>query len=139
MLIELLLLNEFGRRKMKKTKFKAQPYLSKQCGQTVLAMITGNTIEEVCKEIDKEYTTGIYTDLKPYLDNKGYKTTITYGEGFNINKVPNNSIIRFKKPDESGHFVLKNENGEIYDPAVGIVKAYLNHYTISHYLRFEKK
>lgn len=139
MLIELLLLKDFSRRNMKKTQFKAQPYLSKKCGQTVLAMITGNSIEEVCKEIDKKYTTGIYTDLKPYLDNKGYKTTITYGEEVNINEVPNNSIIRFKKPDESGHFVLKNEIGEIYDPAVGVVKAYLNHYTISHHLRFEKK
>ena len=123
---------------MQQTKFQAQPFRSTQCGQTCVAMITGNSIEEVCKKMEKQYYTNLQTDLKKYLDSNGYKTLLCVGE-VKINEVPNNSIIRFNKPDETGHFALKNEIGEIYDPAVGIVKAYLNHYTISHYLQFEKK
>ncbi|WP_299681095.1 hypothetical protein [uncultured Tenacibaculum sp.] len=118
--------------------FKAQPYLSKQCGQTCVAMITGKSIEDVCNEINKEYTTNIYTDLQKYLNNNGYKTFVAYGD-FQFSEVPNNSIIRLNKPDDSGHFVVKNENGIIYDPSVGIVQKYMSYYTITHYLKFEKE
>lgn len=118
--------------------FQAQPFRSAQCGQTCVAMITGNSIEEVCNKMKKQYYTNLQSDIKKYLDDSGYKTLLCVGE-VELNEVPNNSIIRFNKPDDSGHFVLKNETGEIYDPAVGVVKAYLNHYTISHHLRFEKK
>ena len=56
----------------------------------------------------------------------------------NYIEVPNNSIIRLKKPDSSGHFVLKTSEGKLFDPSVGIVEKYLNHTTISHYLNFKK-
>ena len=123
---------------MKEMKFKSQPYLSKQCGQSCIAMITGKKIKKICKEIGKEYTTDIYGDLKPYLDKNGYTTSITYGS-IEINEVPNNSIIRLKKPDNSGHFVLKTTEGKIYDPSIGIVEKYMNQTTISHYLNFQKR
>lgn len=122
---------------MSKIVFKAQPYLSKKCGQACIAMITGKSIAEICKEIGKEYTTNIYTDLQEYLKSKGYKTLVAYGE-MEIEEVPNNSIVRLNKPDHSGHFILKTATGTIFDPAIGIVKKYMNHSTISHYLYFRK-
>lgn len=118
--------------------FKAQPYLSKQCGQTCIAMITGKSVEDVCSEMEKEYTTNIYTDLQSCLKNNGFKTFVAYGD-FQFSEVPNNSIIRLNKPDNSGHFVLKTEKGIIYDPSVGIVQEYMSYYSISHYLKFEKE
>ena len=78
--------------------FKAQPYLSKQCGQTCIAMIIGKSVEDVCSEMEKEYTTNIYTDLQNCLNNNGYKTFVAYGD-FQFSEVPNNSIIRLNKPD----------------------------------------
>lgn len=121
---------------MSKIKFIPQPYLSKQCGQTCLSMITGEDIENICKEIDNYYTTNIYTNLQEYL-NKDFKTLVAYGK-FNMEEVPNNSIVRLNKPDNSGHFILKTEEGKLFDPSVGIVEKYLNHTTITHYLTFKK-
>ncbi|TDQ22760.1 hypothetical protein [Tenacibaculum caenipelagi] len=122
---------------MKTTEFKAQPYLSKKCGQTCLAMITGKSIEEICKELGKEYYTNIVNDLQAYLEENGYKTLLSNGS-FEVKNVPNNSIIRLEKLDESGHFIIKNEIGKIYDPNIGIVEKYMNDTKITHYLNFVK-
>ncbi len=117
--------------------FIPQPYLSKQCGQTCLAMITGKSIEDICKEIGSIYTTNIYNDLQKYLNKKDYKTVVVFGD-LTMEEVPNNSIIRLSKPCGGGHFVLKSDN-EILDPSIGKIKEYLNEYKISHYLKFEEK
>ena len=119
-------------------KYLAHPYLSKQCGQTCLAMITGKTIEEICDDLNNIYTTSIYSDLQEYLEGNGFNTTVTFGSHIKFSDVPDDSIIRLKKPCNGGHFVLKIKS-EIYDPAIGIVKEYKNHYKISHYLKFSKK
>ncbi|CAL2095516.1 conserved protein of unknown function [Tenacibaculum sp. 190524A02b] len=120
-----------------KQMFVRQPYLSKQCGQSCLSMITGDSIELIVEKLGKEYTTYIQDDLENYLKEKGYKTFIVVGD-FSMKEVPNNSIVRLKKPDNSGHFILKNENGILLDPSVGIVQEYIGVYEISHYLKFEK-
>lgn len=123
---------------MKIAEFKAQPYLSKKCGQTCLAMITGKEVNEICKELEKEYYTSITPDLQNYLESNGYKTILSTGN-FDFNDVPKDSIIRLQKPDGSGHFVLKNTDGKVYDPNIGIVEKYMSYYEISHYLNYEKK
>ncbi|MCF2875419.1 MULTISPECIES: hypothetical protein [unclassified Tenacibaculum] len=126
---------------MKKSNFQAQPFRSSQCGQSCVAMITGKSLEEIINEFDKIYSVCIYNDIKPYLDKNGFRTSITYCDlPLNeINSIPNSSIIRFGKPDTTGHFIIKTDKGKLFDPFTGIVEEYLNHYTISHYLQFEKK
>ena len=118
-------------------KFIAQPFRSSQCGQTCLAMIVGKTVEEVCKSLGKIYYTNLNPDLKRYLEGNGYSTLMATGP-FEISEVPSNSIMRMEKPDTSGHFVIKIDEKKVFDPAVGIVSEYLNHYKISHYLSFWK-
>lgn len=120
-------------------KYKSQPYLSKQCGQTCLAMITGKSIKKICKALDNNYTTNIYTDLQEYLNDNGYRALVIYDkDGIKWNEVPNSSIIRLKKPCGGGHYIVKHNN-EFYDPATGIVKVFKKDYTISHYLTYENK
>ncbi len=118
-------------------EFKPQPYKSYKCGQACLAMITGLSIEQICNELNKEYSTNIISDLKKLLDTKGYKTFVVYGE-FETCEVPNNSIIRFEKPCKGGHFILKVD-GKLLDPEIGEVKKYMNHYKVIQYLNFKKK
>ncbi|CAL2094701.1 hypothetical protein [Tenacibaculum sp. 190524A02b] len=117
--------------------FVKQGYLTKQCGQACLSMVTREPKEMIVKNLDKEYYTGIHDDLQKYLDERNYKTLLAVGN-FQMEEVPNNSIVRLKKPDNTGHFILKDENGLLLDPNVGIVKLYLNDYKVSHYLKFEK-
>ncbi|CAL2084907.1 hypothetical protein [Tenacibaculum sp. 190524A02b] len=117
-------------------EYKRQPYLSKQCGQTCLSMITGKSIDQICKEIGKEYTTNIYTDLQEFLNKNNYKAVVSYGD-FNLEEIPNESIIRFKKPCGGGHYVLKVDD-VFLDPLVGEVKCYMNGYKVSHYLSYKE-
>ncbi|XRE42359.1 hypothetical protein ACIVBQ_000563 [Tenacibaculum discolor] len=123
---------------MKILEFKAQLYLSKKCGQTCLAMITGKEVDEICKELSKDYYTNLTSDLQTYLENSGFKTTLYTGP-FDFTDILSNSVIRLQKPDGSGHFVLKNTDGKIYDPKIGVVEKYMSYYTITHYLNFEIK
>lgn len=120
-------------------KYKSQPYLSKQCGQTCLAMITGKSIKKICKELNNFYTTNIYTELQEYLNDNGYRALVTYDkDGIGWNEVLNDSIIRLKKPCGAGHFIIKYNN-EYYDPATGIVKTFKKDYIITHYLHYDRK
>lgn len=123
---------------MKEFKFIPQPYKSMQCGQTCLAMITGKTIDEICDELGKKWTTYVQSDIQNYLDRNGYKTRLIQGKNISFDEVPNNSIIRVCFPSENGHVVVKHEN-KYYDPAVGIIDQMLAYVEITHYLTFEKK
>ncbi|WP_299106057.1 hypothetical protein [uncultured Tenacibaculum sp.] len=101
-------------------------------------MITGQSVEEICKEIGENWSTNIYDNLMPYLSNKGFKSRVTKGVDITFDEVPNDSIVLFLYPNEKGHFVLKHD-GKYYDPAIGIVEQYLAHRKVTSYLKFEKK
>ncbi len=117
-------------------KHITQPYLSKKCGQACLAMITGKSVEEISKELKKEYTTNIREDLQKYLEDNGFVTELKQG-CIKMKEIPKNSIVRLNKPDNSGHFIIKNEVGKLLDPNVGTVEEYSqDRYTITHYLTF---
>ncbi|CAM1374369.1 Protein of unknown function [Tenacibaculum litopenaei] len=121
----------------RKIQFIPQPFRSVQCGQTCLAMIVGKTVEEVCNSLGRIYYTNLNPDLKSFLQDNGYRTLMATGP-FEISEVPSHSIMRMEKPDTSGHFVIKIDEKKVFDPAVGVVSEYLNHYKISHYLSFWK-
>lgn len=120
--------------------YPVQPVLSKQCGQACAALITKKPIDLVCKEMDKVFSTNIYTDLVPYIRAQGFEiaVTATLGSGITLDKVPNDSLIRLQKNDGGGHFVVKRDNIYI-DPSGEIVLAYSEKkYKLSHYAPFKK-
>ncbi|WP_435263859.1 hypothetical protein [Tenacibaculum sp. nBUS_03] len=120
-------------------KYKSQGYKTKKCGQTVLSMITGKSVTEICKLLNKEESTNIIKDLKPFLESNGYDTS--YKKVRTFEDVPNNSIVLLEFPDESinGHFTLKVDN-EFYDPSVGVISKYNKETRLPHsYLNFKKK
>ncbi len=117
-------------------KFLNQPYCSKKCGQTCLAMITGKTLEQVCSELDKYWETSISDDLQPYLENNGYKTKLVKSNKLTFEDSPNNSIIRMCFENGSGHFIVK-ANNKYYEPTRGIIEQLIGHFRVTHYLSFE--
>lgn len=119
-------------------KYRSQGFKTKKCGQTVLSMITGKPINEICKVLGKEESTNIFKDLKPFLESNGYQTI--YKKVRNFKSIPNNSIVLLEFPDESnnGHFTLKINN-KYYDPSVGIISKYNKKTRLPHsYLNFKK-
>lgn len=114
--------------------YKQQRYRSKQCGQTCLAMITGKSIEEVCKDMNKYRRTSLYGDLDKYLEGQGFKVTRHSGE-VEFSEVPDNSIVRVVYPNKGSHFLVKYK-GLYYDPAVGVVERYNKYVEITHYIKF---
>lgn len=122
---------------MNKINFIEQPYHSQKCGQTCLSMITGSSIDEICKSLGKDWLTSIESDLQHFLNSNGYSTRLTSGRNLQFKEVANNSIIRVCYPNGNGHFVLKKDN-KIFDPSVGIIEEMLAYVKITHYLTFEK-
>ncbi|MGG8495949.1 hypothetical protein ACQY1Q_06010 [Tenacibaculum sp. TC6] len=120
------------------TQYVSQGYNTKLCGQTVLSMIIGKPTEQICKELQKDGTTNIIKDLKPYLEKNGFDTE--YKKVRTFKDIPNNSIVLLEFPDESqsGHYTLKINN-VYYDPAVGILKNYNEETRLPHsFLKFKK-
>lgn len=116
--------------------FVAQPFHSMQCGQACLAMITGKSIEKICNELGKHWSTSIDSDMMPYLTNLGFKTRLVKGSDIDFTEVPNNSIIRIAYPNEKGHFIIKN-NDKFYDPSIGVLTQILANRKITHYLTYK--
>lgn len=117
-------------------EYKQQRYRSKQCGQTCLAMITGKSIQEVCKDMNKYRSTSLFKDIAKYLEKQGYKVTKHTGR-VEFDEVPDNSVIRVTFPNKAGHFIIKHK-GKYYDPAVGVVEEFNNYRKITHYIKFNK-
>lgn len=119
-------------------KFIAQPYRTKQCGQACLAMVTGKTVNEVCKDLEHFWGTDITKDFEPYLQENGFETELVSKKFFSFDEVPNNSILRLWWLSDKGHFVVKH-NDEYYDPATGIIKEYLIDVKVNHYIHYRRK
>lgn len=119
-------------------KFVLQPYGSKQCGQSCLAMILNCDLYRLCTVLNNHWVMDI-KDLKLHLELNKYKTELHNREyGFyKFENIPNNSIIRFWNFDGTGHFVLKHD-GKYYDPSIGIIEKYYKEIKINMYLTYEK-
>ncbi|SEC45675.1 hypothetical protein SAMN04489761_3045 [Tenacibaculum sp. MAR_2009_124] len=122
-----------------KIKYKSQGFGTKKCGQTVLSMITGFSVEDICERLGKSKTTYLLSDIKPFLEKNGFVTD--YKKVRKFEDVPNYSILLLEYPDESntGHFTLKIDN-EFFDPLVGTVSQYNEETRLPHsYLSFKQK
>ena len=120
-----------------KINFISQPYKSQQCGQACLAMVTNKTIDQVVKDLGRDWHTDIKQDIQFYLDRNSFKTRLISGEQISFDEVPDNSIIRLCYPSANGHFVVKH-NGKYYDPSVGIVEQMISYVKITHYLTYQE-
>ncbi|CAL2091951.1 conserved hypothetical protein [Tenacibaculum sp. 190524A05c] len=119
-------------------KLVSQPFHSKQCGHACIAMVTGETIQQVCEALQNPWSLKLDGDIMFYLNSKGYRTRIIYGNDLTIDEVPNDAIVMFRYINEAGHFALK-KNDLFYDPSVGIVKEYKEDVKVTHWLQFQKK
>ncbi|SED21689.1 hypothetical protein SAMN04489761_4656 [Tenacibaculum sp. MAR_2009_124] len=118
--------------------FIPQPFNSMLCGQACLAMIMGKTINEICKDLGKDWSTCIQSDIMPFLNRNGYKTRLIKGVDIDFDEVPNSSIIRIAYPNEKAHFIIKSETKYI-DPDYGIIQEVKANRKITHYLTYAKK
>ncbi len=119
-------------------KFLNQPFASMQCAQTCLAMILDMSVEDVCNEMDEHWSTSFEYDTEPYLNGKGYKTSLVKTRNLKFEDVPNHSLIRICRPDESGHVLIKYED-KYYDPAIGIIEKPIGHFKVTHYITYKKE
>lgn len=113
-----------------------QPLFSKKCGHACLSMVTGDDIFHIAKTLQNFNELSLEKEIMWYLNHKGYKVQMIRKFEINSEEIPNNSIVRIEDENESGHFVLK-QNNLFKDPNVGIVKSYIKRKRITHYLSIE--
>ena len=116
----------------------SQPYHSKQCGQSCLAMITGKSLNQICKDLGKYWETHIVDDLQKYLDKNGFSTKLVNAIGMKFEDIPDNSLVSFKYQNGTTHSVVKYRN-EYYDPDIGVVKYYDDKVMLFSYIKFKRE
>ena len=98
-----------------------QPNGSKQCGQTVLAMLLGTDIKTICKEMKKSGGTR-NSHLKKILDS--YNIKYRYKRCKHLEHIPKVAIVKIGFAGYSHtHWTLKYEDF-FYDPTIGVIKEY---------------
>lgn len=119
-------------------KFLNQPFRSMMCAQTCLAMILDKTVEEVCNDMNEHWSTSFEYDTLPYLESKGYEARCIKSRNLTFDEIPNDSLVRICRPDESGHVMIKH-NDKYYDPAIGIIEQPIGHFRVTHYITYKKQ
>ena len=116
-----------------------QPERSRVCGQTVVAMITGRSVEEVCQLIGKTGTTKL-SDIKKALEHFGVKVgyPVRYNNRLKKNRpqLPEFCLIRLKRTSgrkASGHLTFYYK-GTFYDPGAPRLFTDINEF-LSHHTR----
>ncbi len=122
----------------KKTQYVSQGWKTKRCGHAVVAMITNESIEDLCKEFKKDLSLSLINDIQPYLENRGYDTKYIKVRSFA--EIPNDAIVFIEYPDvRNGHFSLKKDD-IYYDPHHGKMLEYNAELNLPHsYLQFTKR
>lgn len=89
-----------------------------QCGQAVLAMITGNDVREVCRELDNERETTL-NEMKKYLTAHGFKLSAARIEAKDRTGLPPLCVLSLETP-RCWHWSLY-AYGTFYDPEHGVM------------------
>ena len=89
-----------------------------QCGQAVLAMVTGIPVEKVAKELNNERETNL-KEMKSFLSNHGFIISELRKEANNKNDLPPLCILSLETP-RCWHWSLYY-NGTFYDPEHGVM------------------
>ena len=89
-----------------------------QCGQAVLAMITGKTAEEVCRELENDRETTL-KEMKTYLRNNGFLMSDVRNEVVRKQELPVLCVLSLETP-RCWHWSLYRD-GVFYDPEHGVL------------------
>ncbi len=89
-----------------------------QCGQAVLAMITGINVGDVCRELANERETKL-AEMKSYLSVHGYKMEPQRREAADKSELPPLCVLSLETP-RCWHWSLY-AYGTFYDPEHGVL------------------
>lgn len=89
-----------------------------QCGQAVLAMITGINVGDVCRELANERETKL-AEMKSYLSAHGYKMEPQRREAADKSELPPLCVLSLETP-RCWHWSLY-AYGTFYDPEHGVL------------------
>ena len=89
-----------------------------QCGQAVLAMITGTNVREVCRELDNERETTL-AEMKKYLSAHSFTLSASRLEAHERAELPPLCVLSLETP-RCWHWSLY-AYGTFYDPEHGVM------------------
>ena len=90
-----------------------------QCGQAVLAMVTGLTVEQVCSELGNDRETNL-RDMKSFLRRHGVWVAEERIQVMRKEELPAFCLLSLETP-RCWHWSLYRE-GEFYDPEHGVME-----------------
>ena len=90
-----------------------------QCGQAVLAMVTGLTVEQVCRELGNDRETNL-REMKSFLRNHGVWVSEERIQVMRKEELPTLCLLSLETP-RCWHWSLYRE-GEFYDPEHGVME-----------------
>ncbi len=90
-----------------------------QCGQAVLAMVTGLTVEQVCSELGNDRETNL-RDMKSFLRSHGVWVAEERIQVMRKEELPAFCLLSLETP-RCWHWSLYRE-GEFYDPEHGVME-----------------
>lgn len=92
-----------------------------QCGQAVLAMITGIDVVTVCEELNNDRETKL-SEMKDYLRAHGVEMSVQRLEAFTAADLPEYCVLSLETP-RCWHWSLYAK-GTFYDPEHGVMSVF---------------
>lgn len=90
-----------------------------QCGQTVLAMLLGESVESICAELHNERET-TFREMKQTLESRGFKLSPERRQAVAKSDLPSAALLSLETP-RCWHWSLYAE-GIFYDPEHGVME-----------------
>lgn len=90
-----------------------------QCGQAVIAMITGISVQTVCSELENERETKL-AEMREYLGSHGISLSPQRLEAHSKTELPDTALLSLETP-RCWHWSLYS-HGTFYDPEHGVMK-----------------
>lgn len=90
-----------------------------QCGQAVLAMLLGMSVDSICKELQNERET-TFREMKQALENHGFKLSAERKQAVTKADLPLVALLSMETP-RCWHWSLYAE-GIFYDPEHGVME-----------------
>lgn len=90
-----------------------------QCGQAVLAMLLGMSVDSICKELQNERET-TFREMKRVLENHGFKLSSERRQAITKADLPKIALLSLETP-RCWHWSLYAK-GIFYDPEHGVME-----------------
>ena len=99
-----------------------KPAYSKQCGQTVLAMLTATSVKEICRQTGNNKLRN--SDITRFLKENEIKHEFKRCRHYD--QLPKYAIVKLSIEGQSYNYWCLKMNDIFYDPEVGTIKEYNN-------------